>query len=215
MLMQRKRALFIAAAAILVAWTVALCGYWLARRSQVTAQKVRAYAESVDLAKLTGSDRAKAIDRFAELLNALPYEERQKARFERLGMRWFGEMTEAERTGFVDKTLPTGFKQMISSFEQLSDVRRREAIDRAMRDLRQARQQAEAGGWSSGADGSNVQPPRELSPEMQEQIKRIGLRAYFTEASAQTKAELAPLMEELQRMMENGRLILGPGHPPR
>lgn len=210
MLLPRQRALFLAAVALLLAWAVALGGYWLARGSKVTAAKVRAYAASVDLSKLSGAERARALDRLAGQLNALSYEERQQARFERLGMKWFDQMTEAEREAFVEKTLPTGFKQMINSFEQMPDAKRREAIDRALRDLRQARQQAAAGLPPDARPGE----PADLSPEMQEQIRKIGLRTYFTEASAQTKAELAPLMEELQRMMESGRLILG-GRPPR
>lgn len=211
MLLQRKRALLIAAAAVLIAWALTLGGYWLARKSKVTAEKVRAYAESVELAKLSGSERAKAIDRLAAKLNALPYEERQQARFDRLGMKWFDQMTEPEREGFVEKTLPTGFKQMITSFEQMPENKRREAIDRALRDMRQARQQPGAGDAPPGGRG---QTSAELSPEMQEQIKQIGLRTYFTESSAQTKAELAPLLEELQRMMESGRMFIG-GRPGR
>jgi hypothetical protein len=214
MLLQRKRALLIAAAAMLLAWALSLGGYWWAKSSKMTAAKVRGYAESVDLSKLTGRERAEAIDRFAAKLNALPTEERQQARFDRLGMKWFDQMTEAERGDFVEKTLPTGFKQMISSFEQLPEAKRREALDRALRDLRQQRQRADAGELPSGPGGQRGEPPPELSPEMQEQIKKIGLRTYFTEASAQTKAELAPLLEELQRMMEGGRMILG-GRPGR
>jgi hypothetical protein len=213
MLVQRKRALLIAAAAVLVAWALALGGYVLAKRSKVTAEKVRAYAESVDLSKLSGRERQRAIDRFAAQLNALPYEERQQARFERLGMRWFDQMTEQERSAFVEQTLPTGFKQMIASFEQMPENKRREAIDRALRDMRQQRQRLDAADVGSGG-GAGQGRPAEISPEMQEQIKKIGLQTYFTEASAQTKAELAPLMEELQRLMESGRLIIG-GRPAR
>jgi hypothetical protein len=209
MLSQRKRALLFAGAAVLLAWALALAGYSLAKGSKMTAEKVRAYAESVDLSKLSPAERARAIDRFAAKLNALPYEERQQARFDRLGMKWFSQMTEAERGEFVDKTLPTGFKQMIASFEQMPDAKRREAIDRALRDVRQARQQAGAADFPPGPNGRPTAPPPELTPEMQEQIKQIGLRTYFAEASAQTKAELAPLLEELQRMMEGGRFILG------
>lgn len=206
---QRKRAVVLAAVAVVTAWALALTGYALAKRSKVTAEKVRAYAESVDLSKLTGAERARAIDRLAAQLNALPYEERQQARFEGVAMKWFEHMTEAERTDFVEQTLPTGFRQMINSFEQMPEARRREAIDRAWRDLRQARQRWDAGGRPVGPDGRPLAPPSELSPEMQEQVRVIGLRTYFSEASAQTKAELAPLLEELQRMMEGGRLILG------
>ena len=92
----------------------------------MTAEKVKTYAESVDISKLSGAARAKAIRDLAAMLNSLSVEERQKARFERAARSWFDQMTEDEKAEFIEATMPTGFKQMLTSFEQLPEEKRRQ-----------------------------------------------------------------------------------------
>src|SRR2546422_2226207 len=131
MLRQRQRPILIAVAVILVAWMAAIAGYTIAKNSKMTTDKVRAYAQSVDLGKLSADARAKAIRDLAGKLNKLSPEERRKARLERSGQRWFEQMTEEEKGTFIELTMPTGFKQMLSSFEELPEERRRRAIGRS------------------------------------------------------------------------------------
>jgi hypothetical protein len=169
----------------------------------MTAEKVRAYAESVDISKLSGAARAKAIRDLADKLNALSLEERRKARLERVSWVWFDRMTEEEKAGFIEATMPTGFKQMLTSFEQLPEEKRRKSIDDALRRLREARDQL-ANGPAGGNQGGTNSPPV-LSDELQAQVRTIGLKTFYSQSSAQTKAELAPVLEELQRVMESGR----------
>jgi hypothetical protein len=207
MLGQRQRPIFIAAAVIIVAWIIAIAGYTAAKNSKMTADKVRAYAQSVDLGKLSADARANAIRDLAGKLNALSPEERRNARLERTGQRWFAQMTEEEKGTFIELTMPTGFKQMLSSFEEMPEERRRRAIGDALRRLRDEQEKTRE------ADGAPAEPttnaPPVLSKDLQEKITKIGLKTYYSESSAQTKAELAPLLEELQRMMESGRMFRG------
>jgi hypothetical protein len=172
----------------------------------MTAEKVKAYAEGVDLSKLSGADRAAAIRRLAEMLNALSLEERRKARLDRTAWDWLGQMTEEEKAAFIDATMPTGFKQMLASFEQLPEEKRRRAIDDAVKRLREA-QTKMAASDDPLHSGTNGPPP--LSPELQAKIRTIGLQTFYSQSSAQTKAELAPVLEELQHVMESGRPFHG------
>src|ERR1051326_5682069 len=133
MLSPRWRPVFFSILAVLAIWLVALAGYRIAKSSTMTADKLRAYVESVDLSKLSGSARAKAIQRLVDKLNALPIEERQKAPMERIAWGWFEQMTEAEKSGFIEATMPSGFKQMLTAFEQLSEEQRRRAIGDTLR----------------------------------------------------------------------------------
>jgi hypothetical protein len=200
MLNQRQRFVVWAMSGIVGIWLVAWAGQWYLASIKVTADKVRAYMASVDFSKLTGEARARAIRELEDKLNALSYEERQRLRAEHLIGDWFAQMTEDEKAQFIDATMPTGFKQMIGAFEQLPEDKRRKMVDDALTNLRQANQRA--GGNGAGRRGTNGPP---ISPELETKIRTIGLNSFYSQSSAETKAELAPVLEELQRAMESGR----------
>lgn len=207
MLSSRWRPALFALLGVVALWVLALGGYSIARSTRVTAGKIKAYLDSVQLNNLSGEARAKAIRRLADMLNRLSIEDRRKARLDHLTSAWFAEMTEEEKGTFIEATLPTGFKQMLTSFEQLPEEKRRKTIQDALRRLREA-QTSPSSGEADTAAGTNVPPV--LSPELQAQIRTIGLKTFYSQSSAQTKAELAPVLEELQHVMESGRPFRGP-----
>jgi len=182
-------------------WVVAIAGYKIAQNAKVTPEKVLAYAESVDLSQLFAADRETAIRKLAAMLNALSLEERRKLRLERLA--WFERMTEEEKSAFLEATLPTGFKQMLAAFEEMPTDKRQQVVDQAVKQMKEARERTAAGQGPSGTNGTA------LSPELQEKVTKIGLKSFYSQSSAQTKAEMAPLLEEMQRTMESGRMMRG------
>ena len=203
MVSQRWRPVWLCGITIFVIWLVALGAYRIARNAKMTAEKVKAYADAVDISKLSGEARAKAIQELADRLNRLPLEERRRARLDRSAWMWFDRMTEEEKGTFIEATMPTGFKQMLTSFEQLPEEKRKFAINDALRRLKEGRDRAGLGGGGRRGNGTNGAPV--LSEELQGKIRTIGLKTFYSQSSAQTKAELAPVLEELQRIMESGR----------
>ena len=185
--------------AVAVIWAVALAGYFIAKNAKVTADKVRAYVEAVDLSKLSAANRAAALRKLADMLNRLSIEERREMRMGRTMGDWFAQMTEEEKAAFIEATMPTGFKQMIAAFEELPEEKRRRTVDQAIKQLRE----------QQGGGGSNGTNQPALSPELEAKVRTIGLKSFYSESSAQTKAELAPLLEEMQRNMESGRPFRG------
>jgi hypothetical protein len=205
MLNQRQRPILLALAALVVIWVVAIAGYKIARNATVTPEKVRAYTESVDFSHLSAAERAAALQKLAAMLNALSLEERQKLRLDRTVYKWFETMTEAEKGEFLEATMPTGFKQMLAAFEDMPPDKRQRVVDQAVKQMKTAREKLATGGQMPPGTNSVV-----LSAELQEQVTKIGLKSFYSQSSAQTKAEMAPLLEEMQRTMESGRMMRGP-----
>ncbi len=191
----------------MLVWLIALAGYHAARNSKMTADKVRAYAQAVDLNPLQSDARAKAIRELIRRLNALSPEERRMARLERVWARWFQQMTEDEKGLFIEETMPTGLKQMLAAFEELPVEKRRRALDEALKGLREAQERMRESEPAMTRTAANAPP--DLSEELRDKAIKTGLKTFYSESSAQTKAEMAPLLEELQRMMESGRLFRG------
>jgi hypothetical protein len=158
----------------------------------------------VDLARLSPADRAKALRELERRLNALSYEERRAARLDREWSKWFEVMSETEKGEFIEATLPTGFRQMLNGFEQLPELRRKKTIDDALKRLKEAREELAANSEDIMSTNAPV-----LSEELRQKVTTIGLKAFYSQSSAQTKAEAAPLLEELQRMMETGAWMRG------
>lgn len=202
MLTPRQRPIFMAMSLLLVVWALAFAGYKIAQHIKVTPEKVLAYSASLDFSRLSGAERAAALQKLADMFNVLSLEERRRLRLER--MAWFAAMTEAEKSKFLEATLPTGFKQMLNAFEEMPPDKRQRVVDQAVKQLKDARENLAAGG--PAPTGTNTVA---LSPELQGQVTKIGLKSFYSQSSAQTKAEMAPLLEEMQRTMESGRMLRG------
>jgi hypothetical protein len=196
----RQRVGFWAAGIVLLAWILAWTGHRWARESRMTADKVRAYVGATDLRALTAEARRKALRGLADRLNALSFDERRRARLEQAWRGWIDQMTEEELAGLIEATLPGGVQQMLKAFEQTPPERRQRMVDEALKRL----QQGAARGGGDGPQG--VGPPIwAVSDEQRQRLVSLGLGAYYSQSSAQTKAELAPVLEELQNVMRGTR----------
>ncbi len=180
--------------------------YHWSQQSKVTSDKVRAYISSVNFASLNAAQRNKAIAELARQVNALSSEERIKLHLQRAWENWFLQMTEEERTRFVEATLPTGITQMMTAFEQMPDAARKKTIEDAMKRLRDAHE-LPIPKSPSEHDQPSTNSTSPLSAELEQRMQSVGLKTFYTKSSAQTKAEVAPVLEEMQRLMEHGIVL--------
>ena len=198
----RHKPVALAIGAVVAVWVLAMTGFAFAKKAKVTAEKVRAYLAGTDISKLNGNDRAKAIKRLGDYMNQLSVDERRSTRMDREWLRWFSEMNDQEKGDFIEATMPTGGKQMLTAFEQLPPEKRQKAVADSLKRLREARDDPRNRAQWQGRDA-----PPPLSPELEKRAATAGLGTFYSQSSAQTKAELAPLLEEIQRAMESGRLL--------
>ena len=204
----RLRPIVLAVATLAVIWVVAIAGYEIAKNAKVTPEKVRAYVAAVDFSHLSAAEREAALQKLAAMLNALSLQERQGLRLDHTAYKWFEQMTEAEKSEFLEATMPTGFKQMIGAFEDMPADKRKRVVDQAVKQMKDAREKLAAGGQMPPGTNTVV-----LSAELQDEVTKIGLKSFYSQSTAQTKAELAPFLEEMQRTMESGRMLRQPRQP--
>jgi hypothetical protein len=202
---QQRKTLVLAGLGLLAVWLVCGAGWFVSHRAKATAGKVAAYLHANDLAKMSTQDRAQSLRDLSAQMSALPVEERRRVRMDEGLEKWFAAMSEQEKSVFLEATMPGGLKQMLASFEQLPEDKRRKAVTDALRELRKARDAA-AEDESSGLRINTNRLP-DISKELQKKVVALGLKTFYAESSAQTKAELAPLLEELQRLMESEWLL--------
>jgi len=203
MFSQRHRPVLLAAAALLFIWVAAIAGYKIAQNAKVTPDKVRTYIADVDFGHLSPADRSAAIQKLAAMLNALTLDERHALRGDHSAYKWFDQMTDAEKSAFLEATMPTGFKQTIAAFEKLPPDQRKRIVDQSVKQMRDARSRMIASGQMPSQNSNGPV----LSQDLQDEVTKIGLQTYYSQSTAETKAELAPFLEEMQKTMESTRML--------
>jgi hypothetical protein len=201
----RTRWMLLVIAPIAVASFLAWVGYAITAGYRMTADKVTQYANATELTGLSGPDRAEALHRLEDMINRLSPEERRKWRRDGAWEKWFDEMTEIEKGKFIDATMPSGFKQWLDTFDNLPAGQRQAYIESLVEHLKETHQLMtdREPGQTNSAFGTNSPPV--LSAELEQRARTIGIKTFYTESSAETKAELAPFLEELQHEMDGGR----------
>jgi hypothetical protein len=179
-------------------------GYALTQSARVTADRVNQYARATNLPGMAGVSRAEALRRLAEMINQLSAEERRKWRLGGAWKRWFDNMTEAEKGQFIEATMPSGFKEWLGRFDGLPPDRRKQFIGYLSDQLKETHQLVTDREPGATVSMFGTNPPPQLSAELEQRARTIGLKTYYTESSAETKAELAPFLEQLQREMQQG-----------
>ena len=173
---------------IAAVWLIAGGIIWWMNYTKPTPERLARYLETHSLDGKGARDREKAIQTVASQLNELSYEQRREMRMGRKLDGFFRSLSPDEQARFLDLTLPAGFKQMMEAFNKMDPARRKQFVDRALRDLE--RDQGEQG---PPPDDPNVQ-----------KIVQQGLKSFYSDASADVKMDFAPIIEQMQKNLQFG-----------
>jgi hypothetical protein len=190
------RSLWIKAVVLLAAiWLVAGGIIWGARSLKPTPEALLAYVDSNPVEGKGPTDRAKVIEKTAEKLNCLTYEERREVRISRRLNTFFRGLTPEEQARFLDLTLPEGFRQIMDALNKMTREKRKVFVERTLADLRKQ-------------EGQEIPEDAREQLEQDEHVQKIvdqGLKSFYSEASAETKMDLAPVIEQMQRNLQGLR----------
>ncbi len=172
-----------------------LVGIWIfvggviffARSAKVTPESLVAYADTHPIAGKSAGDRSKIIEKLAGQMNLLPYEDRRGVRVSKGLDGFFRGLTPEEQMRFLDLTLPTGFKQMMEALNKMTPEKRQKFVTKALEDMQK---------------GEGDRPPdAELDANARKIIDQ-GFKSFYSEASADVKMDVAPLVEQLQKNLQ-------------
>jgi hypothetical protein len=177
--------------ALAVFWAAAVFAIHALHASKPTADSVRAYLAKTNLGSEQGRDRQRTISKVEDQLVDVSFEERQKLQRSGELRRFFLELTTSEQEAFLDATLPADFKQIMDAFNKMPTDKRRQFVAHAVEDMQKR-----------GTDGNG--PPPGVDPKISEHFINQGLRSFYKDASPDTKLDLAPLIEQMQRNLQMG-----------
>ena len=194
MLTSRNALLLKAGTVLVVVWGLVWTGLKIARSMTPTPEKIASYVDENPLSEIDDPDeRREVIGRLADMLNQLPAEEigrlaEEGEREEDPRRMFFEEMTEEEQRFFMEKRIGKAFDQMMQAFNEMDREERKRIVERTLRDMRR----------EGGERRDGLERMEETDPEMADRIINEGLRAYYQEANAETKLDLAPVLEQMQ-----------------
>jgi hypothetical protein len=182
------RALLILAAV----WLVAGGAMWWARHSKPTPESLLRYVESHPIAGRSAEERRKQIEKITDQLNCLDYQQRREMRVGRRLDGFFKSLTPDEQGLFLDRTLPAGFKQMMEALNKMDPAKRKQFVDKALEQMKRD---------EGKPDGENAEKLDANAGKIIDQ----GLKSFYSEASAETKMDLGPLIEQMQKNLQGAR----------
>ena len=200
--MAGTRGTIIKAIAVLAAvWAIVFAVRSFAADKKITADRVEQEVRQAgfeDWSEDAGTPamaerREKKIRELAEMYNRLDFAERQKDRGSRSGEDFFKKLSGREKELFIDLTVVESMSRFMEALDQMPPEDRKRFVEKGLKEIQEGRTEEE------------MRRAEEMDANVLTKISEEGMRAYFDKASADTKMDLAPLMEAINEVMQGLR----------
>ena len=201
--MSRKNVIVRAVLVLALVWA----GVWglraIAGSQKITAERVNREIAGANFADWSdrktvpdnaeGKRRLKEIARISDMVNRLDFQEREKNRRNREGEAFFRKLSAQEKSLFIDLTVMESMNRFMEALDAMPPEQRKKFVECGLKEVKEGRTEEDM----ARAD--------ELGSELLEKISQEGMRAYFEKSSADTKLDLAPLLEAVNETMQGLR----------
>lgn len=170
---------------------------------KITAERVNREVAAANFADWSGEKsapdaaeaqkREKELRKIATLVNGLDFQEREKNRENRSGEKFFRKLSAAEKGLFIDLTIMESMGRFMESLDAMKPEQRRKFVEQGLKEIQE------------GRTGAEMARADEMGAELLDKISQQGMKAYFEKSSADTKLDLAPLMQAMNETMQGLR----------
>ncbi len=137
--------------------------------------------------------REKKLREIATNVNRLDFQEREKNRDNRSGENFFRILSPNEKSLFVDLTIVESMSRFMEALDAMKPEQRKSFVEKGLKEIQQGRTKEE------------MERTEQLGADLLDRISQEGMSAYFKKSSADTKLDLAPLMEAMNETMQGLR----------
>jgi hypothetical protein len=137
--------------------------------------------------------REEKLREVAAMVNQLDFRERERIREKQSDRQFFRKLSKPEKLLFFDLTYAESISRMMEALDGLRAEERQEFVTEALEELQ------------SGMAREDMARLEELGDDLLEKAAREGFQVYLEKASAETKMDMAPLMEAMNEAMQGLR----------
>jgi hypothetical protein len=175
----------------------------VAGSKKITAERVNRVVEEARFADWSqesspansalAEKREKDLRNIAGLVNRLDFNEREKNRQNRTGEAFFRKLSPPEKSLFIELTVVESMSQFMDALDAMPPEQRKRFVEQGLKEIQEGRTQ------------DDLTQVETLDPQLLDKITQQGMKAYFEKSNADTKLDLAPLMDAMNGAMQGLR----------